>query len=403
MNSNLKKRWFYLAIGVISMFFAGIVYAWSILKAPLAQEFGWTASELAINFTLTMSFFCIGGFLGSKLVARIGVMLTVILSGVLSGLGFVLMSMVNTVMLLYVTYALMAGLGIGIAYIVIISTVNAWFPDKKGLSSGCLMMGFGASSLLLGNLANALFAIPSIGWKTTYICLGLATGTMLVIAGLLIRRPDATVELPKTKATLTVRKEKFDQKDYSPVQMICRPTFWCAFVLLVCLTAVGNTVISFARDLAMSIGAQVSLATTLVGVLAVCNGLGRVITGAIFDAFGRRITMTVATILVVVAASVTLMAVVMGSLTLCIIGLCITGFSYGTSPTVASVFVTSFYGPKYFSTNFSIINFNLMCASFVATITSKLYLSSGGYVVPFVLLLILAATTLVLNLLIKKP
>lgn len=403
MNSNLNKRWFYLVIGVISMLFAGIVYAWSILKAPLAQEFGWTASELALNFTLTMSCFCIGGFLGSKLVARIGITMTVILSGVLSGLGFVLTSMVNTIVFLYFTYALMAGLGIGVAYIVIISTVNAWFPDKKGLSSGCLMMGFGASSLLLGNLANTLFSVPYMGWRATYMVLGLATGVVLIVAGLLIRRPDATTELPKPKVTTMVRKESFEQKDFPPVQMIRRPTFWCAFVMLICLTAVGNAVISFARDLAISVGAKASLATILVGVLAVCNGLGRVVTGMVFDAYGRRVTMTAATILVVIAATIILASIVMDSVVLCVIGLCVTGFSYGTSPTVASVFVMSFYGQKYFSTNFSIINFNLMCASFVATIASRLYISYGGYTMSFVLLLVLATIALSLSLFIKKP
>ena len=66
-EQNLTARWLYLAIGVIAMLFAGILYAWSILKAPLAAEFGWSASALALNFTLAMSFFCIGGLLGAAL------------------------------------------------------------------------------------------------------------------------------------------------------------------------------------------------------------------------------------------------------------------------------------------------------------------------------------------------
>ena len=51
-------RWLYLITGVISMLFAGIIYAWSILKAPLAVEFGWNPAELALNFTIMMCFFC---------------------------------------------------------------------------------------------------------------------------------------------------------------------------------------------------------------------------------------------------------------------------------------------------------------------------------------------------------
>ena len=63
-ENKLSARWGYLIVGVVAMLFAGVLYAWSILKAPLAREFGWGASDLALNFTLAMSFFCIGGLLG---------------------------------------------------------------------------------------------------------------------------------------------------------------------------------------------------------------------------------------------------------------------------------------------------------------------------------------------------
>ena len=73
--NNLKTsyRWFVLSVSVIAMLFAGIIYAWSILKVPFSEEFGWTAEQLSLNFTLTMCFFCLGGLLGSFLSKKIGV------------------------------------------------------------------------------------------------------------------------------------------------------------------------------------------------------------------------------------------------------------------------------------------------------------------------------------------
>lgn len=56
-KQKFEIRWFYMIIGVIAMLFAGVLYAWSILKAPLASEFGWGTSELALNFTIAMTFF----------------------------------------------------------------------------------------------------------------------------------------------------------------------------------------------------------------------------------------------------------------------------------------------------------------------------------------------------------
>lgn len=402
-NTTLKKRKIILLLGVISMLFAGVIYAWSILKEPFSSEFKWGSSFLALNFTFTMCAFCLGGLFGSSLSRRIGVKLSIIIAGVIAGGGFVLTSLLQgeSILLLYLTYALMGGGGIGIAYNVIISSVSAWFPDKKGICSGCLMMGFGASTLVLGNLASRLFDIASVGWRSTYIGIGICLGLSLIGSGFIIRRPSDIDILPSAEAN--DRKESFEIRDYSPKEMLSRSSFWRGFILLICLTAVGSSVISFARDLAIAVGAENSLAATLVGTLSVCNGVGRIVTGRCFDTLGRRKTMIAANAITILAALVTLVAVYITSLPLCIIGLCLTGMSYGSSPTISSAFTSSFYGKKHFATNFSIMNFNLVLASFVATACSALLTSSGGYTAPFLLLLALSLVSLVLNLSIKKP
>ena len=136
-NTNINIRWFYLGIGVIAMLFAGVLYAWSILKTPLTNEFGWSASQLALNFTLAMSFFCIGGLLGAQISKRANHRIALISAGVLAALGFILTASLRdtSVIMLYITYGVLAGTGIGIAYNVLIATVSSWFPDKKGLCS----------------------------------------------------------------------------------------------------------------------------------------------------------------------------------------------------------------------------------------------------------------------------
>lgn len=244
-------RWFYLAVGTFAMLFAGILYAWSILKAPFSGEFGWTSSELAFNFTVTMSFFCMGGLLGAQISKRMGSRFAILVSGVLAAGGFILTSLLtgSSVFFLYLTYGVLAGLGIGISYNVVVATVSAWFPDQKGLCSGCLMMGFGASALVLGNWASAMFD-GAIGWRKTYVILGLALGVVLILAGWILKRPGADQPLPQAAA-----KESIQIQDFTTRQMLRRPSFWMAFLYLVFLSAVGSSVISFARDLALSVGA----------------------------------------------------------------------------------------------------------------------------------------------------
>lgn len=403
-KNNLSVRWCYMAVGVIAMLFAGILYAWSILKSPLAADFGWSASSLALNFTLAMSFFCIGGLLGSKISKKAGHLPALITSGILSASGFILTATLSgsSVFMLYITYGVLAGLGIGIAYNVIIATVSAWFPDKKGLCSGCLMMGFGASALVLGNLADSLFK-SSLGWKMTYVILGASICAVIILSGIILKKPNTDIVLPEPKSAKTGNTENFEQKDYTSAEMLRRPSFWMAFICISFLAAVGSSVISFAKDLALSVNAPEALAVSLVGVLSVCNGIGRIITGAVFDTIGRRKTMICANILTIFAAGVTLLSVSVGSLPLCIAGLCLTGMSYGACPTITAAFTSSFFGMKYFSSNMALMTFTVMGGSLIATVSSKVLEATGGYNSTFVMLLSLTVVALILNAFIKKP
>ncbi len=401
MKQPLNRRWLYLVLGTVSMLFAGIIYGWSILNEPFLDM--WDKNALSLNFTITMSFFCLGGFLGARLSKRFGIRVSIIASAVLSCAGFCFTSAISGgyILVLYLNYGVLAGLGIGIAYNAVISTVNAWFPDKKGLCSGCLMMGFGASSLIIGNLASVI--MRSLGWQTAYILLGCALGIVLLITAIVLKRPTADTVLPAAKVKKSTREEIFENRDYTTGQMLRRASFWTAFACLGLLGAVGSSVISFAKNLALAVGAEAALATTLVGVLSVCNGLGRIFTGALFDARGRRFTMLASNLLTIAAAGVTLLAVALHSLPICIAGLCLVGMSYGSCPTVSSAFVSAFYGGKYFPTNFSMMNFNLIGSSLMATACSSLLTATNGYTAPFIMLLALSFVALVLNSLLKKP
>ena len=401
-NQNISVRWSYMIIGIVAMLFAGVLYAWSILKSPLTVEFGWGQAQLALNFTLAMSFFCIGGLLGAQLSRRAGHRVALITAGILSASGFVLTAFLHnvSVVILYVTYGVLAGSGIGIAYNVVIATVSSWFPDKKGLCSGCLMMGFGASALVLGNVADAMFN-SEIGWRSTYVILGIAIFIVLVLAGFLLKTPDSDTKFPVSKAVKNT--ENSEQQNFTSGQVLRRPSFWMAFICISFLAAVGSSVISFAKDLALSVNAPEKLAVSLVGVLSVCNGLGRIITGAVFDVIGRRRTMLYANILTICAAGVTLLAVSVDSLFLCIVGLCLTGISYGSCPTITAAFTSSFFGMKHFSNNMALMTFTVMVGSLIATASNKVLEATGGYTATFIMLMCLTFISLLLNFFIRKP
>ncbi len=407
IKSNGKPiRWHYLLIGALSMLFAGIIYAWSILKTPFSVEFGWSVSQLALNFTLTMCFFCLGGIVSGILTRKTSPRVTGIAAALIVCLGFFMVSNISgqNILMLYISYGVLCGLGIGMAYNVFISVTNAWFPDKKGTCSGILMMSFGTSTLVLGNVAAYLFQAENIGWRTTYMILGIVIGGILLFSSFFLKIPPQGTEFPQPKANKkSNRRENFEVKDYTTLQMIRRFTFWKFFLFTISMAAVGSTVISFAKDLAIFIGAAESFATTLVGVLSICNGLGRIICGIMFDTAGRRRTMIFANIITIAAPTVLLFSILSDLLWLGVIGFCLVGISYGCSPTISSTFISSFYGSKYFAMNFSVVNTTLIPASFTATLAGSLVATTGSYLIPVILLIALSAFSLLLNLSISRP
>ncbi|MDD3368656.1 MAG: MFS transporter [Lachnospiraceae bacterium] len=390
-----KNRTIYLVAGAISMLCAGIVYAWSILKLPFSQDFGWSATELAFNFTLTMIFTCLGGVLSGQMSTRMKPGNIVLTGTILAAVGFFACSCIQgeSVWTLYLCYGMCAGLGIGMVYNAILSSVSAWFPDKRGTCSGVLMMSYGGSALLLGNLCSNGF--QSIGWRMTFRVIGVGLGIVLFLVSRIVCLPDKTEEKKEQLLHVT---------NYTTGEMLQTGVFWRFFLYSILLSAVGNTVISCARDVAVSgLGAGENLAVNLVGVLSVANGLGRILCGVLFDRKGARKTMLISGIITIFAPAVTLVAVLQQNVILGIIGLVFTGLSYGTAPATNSSVIGYFFGPKYFSRNFSMINMNLILASLIATWAASLYVSTGSFIVPYILLLVLSMGSMLLNLTIKKP
>jgi MFS family permease len=118
--------------------------------------------------------------------------------------------------------------------------------------------------------------------------------------------------------------------------MLRRPAFYKFFFYSVLTVVVGNNVFSFAKDYALFLGAGPALATSLVGIASLCNGIGRLFSGCLYDVLGRKGTMLCANLLDILAPAIALTAVLVRSLALGILGLCCIGLGYGFSPTVTA-------------------------------------------------------------------
>ena len=404
MKVNQTERWLRLAFGVIVLLFAGIIYSWTVLNTPFAAaggEFGWTKTQLSLNYTLTIVFFCLGGFVAGLLTKKTTPRVRLIGAAVLLCAGFMITSRITAeqLTLLYISYGVMCGLGVGLAYTTIIGLTNAWFPDKKGLCSGILLMGFGLTTLVIGGVAKGMISNESIGWRNTYMILAIALGVVFLLASFIIRAPKEGTIFPSPKSKKTAAAAAAPVKDYTAVEMIKRSSFWKLFILITLIAAVGSAAIALARDLLEDV--NVADPAAIIGVISIFNGLGRLASGTLFDRVGVRKTQYFIALFCLLAPVVVALSALFGSPVIAVVGLCLCYFSYGFAPTISSVFTSAFYGTKSFSLNFSILNLILIPAPFAAMLAASIRQSTNSFVIPFAILTGCALVGAAINLSIK--
>jgi len=300
------------------------------------------------------------------------------------------------------SYGVLGGLGIGIAFNTVISTVNAWYPDKRGLASGTMLMGFGFSMLILGRAADAMGRSESTGWENTYVIIAVTMGIIFLIASVLIKPPPQDTVFPDQKSPKE-SGQNYITKDYTALEMIKRPSFYFIFIYITILASSGNAAISFAKEIMLDVGAAENFAVIAVGVLGISNGAGRFASGWLFDKLGIKQTQFISSAISILAPLTVVMAIVANSLIICLLGLCLCGLSLGFAPTTGSVFASVFYGPKNFALNFGILGLVLIPAPFAATLAGSIKASTGGFMPAFIILSILTVIGFFINLAIRKP
>ena len=147
MANNKSKsssfRWIELIVGTIILLVLGSLYAWSTYRGTLVDEFGWTISSAQFTFSISMMTFCIGGLVSGVISGKTGPKIPAVASAALMFAGLFLSSMISSLPALYLAYGVLYGFGVGLGYNAIMGTIVKWFPDKTGLASGILLMGFG--------------------------------------------------------------------------------------------------------------------------------------------------------------------------------------------------------------------------------------------------------------------
>ncbi|RXH54165.1 L-lactate MFS transporter [Granulicella sibirica] len=343
------NRWGIALAGIVLQVVLGSVYAWSVFRTPLTRQFHWTISQVTLTFTICIVVLGFAAFFGGLWLAKAGPRTVAVTGALLYGLGTFLASFSgNSLWILYATYGLIGGIGLGFAYIVPVAVLVKWFPDRRGFITGVAVGGFGTGALITAPVATHLMA--SFGVLRTFALLGVAYAVLGVVASLFMRNPDKDWK-PEGWVPSAALKAQRNSVDHTLGEALKTWQWWALWAILFLNTSAGISLISQESPVFQELAkVSVIVAAGMVGIVSIGNAVGRVFWAWVSDLLSRRTTFLVTFLLQVilfwflpgVAGATTLTAVTF------LILMCYGG-GFGTMPAFAADYfgssnVGSIYG-----------------------------------------------------------
>ena len=285
----MKNRWLIATSAVGIHICIGSVYAWSVLTKPIMAELGISLKETQWTFSLAILFLglsaaFLGGWVEKYGPRKSGLAATFFFCTGMFGTGFAVH--LKSLPLLYLFYGVIGGIGLGVGYITPVSTLVKWFPEKRGFATGVAIMGFGLASLLAAPLIQ--FFLQNQGLIATFIMLGFLYLLIMIPSALYLAPPQNTQKavdgsgnhssIARTTGTTASAAMKTWQ-------------FWTLWWMLFTNITCGIGLLSVASPMAQETAKMSPLtAATMVGIIGLINGLGRLFWASISDYLGRANT-----------------------------------------------------------------------------------------------------------------
>ncbi len=274
----------------------GTVYAWSFFQTMLVRQAGWTHTETAWAFSIAIFSLGVSAAWAGNMLPRSGPRRLAVAGSIMFSIGYLIAGAalhLDSIPLFYLGYGVIGGAGIGLGYVTPVATVAKWFPDRKGLATGIVVMGFGVGAFLLSKGLAPLLIVQAGGQlPLVFIWLGVVFACILLPCSLALSDP------PASASSTAAADESPEFSEPELARTYLRTTqfviMWIVFFFNI---AAGISVISFQSELVQEIWGladttiePTTLAeygATLIAVSSICNGLGRLFWGLLSDRFGR--------------------------------------------------------------------------------------------------------------------
>lgn len=288
---KVKNRWLIAASALGIHLSIGSAYAWSVFQNPLADAYGWTTTEISFAFSIAVFFLGTSAAFMGRFVEKSGPRKSGMLAALFFGVGVAgtgIATMVESLQLLYLFYGVIGGIGLGIGYISPVSTLVKWFPDRRGLATGLAIMGFGFAALISGPVAASL--LDTVGISSTFFILGVIYFVVMTASAQYLEPPPegwAPEGFKEDQASGKV-KVKEDLAQLTANEAVKTKRFWMLWLMLFINITCGIALLAVASPMAQEItGMSAITAATMVGIMGMFNGGGRLGWATLSDYIGR--------------------------------------------------------------------------------------------------------------------
>jgi MFS transporter, OFA family, oxalate/formate antiporter len=347
----------YAVAPILMQVLLGMLYSWSVFRGPLAKAYGWSNVQTNAPFSYSILALVAGTILGGLWQDRSGPRLVASVGGALIGIGWLLSALLGgTPGALILTYGCVVGIGTGFGYVAPIATLVKWFPDKRGMMVGLAVMGIGISPLVFGVFIERLIGTDASRFTSTipstFIVIAIISVLGVVGAAQFCKappagwKPEGWTPGPASVAT---------REQVPPGGMLATWQFYALWMIYFLGASVGLTVISQVAPLAATMPKTAAALTggMTVGIVAVFNGVGRLVWGSISDRLGRVRTMCAMGLCAALACAF----VVRGAAGLpqLLVGLCLAVFAFGGYLALMPAVTADYYGPKNVGANYGLV------------------------------------------------
>ncbi|WP_108033780.1 L-lactate MFS transporter [Trichococcus patagoniensis] len=343
-----KARWLYVILGLVIMMALGTVYSWSVFRLPVEALYAVGAAQSGLPYMTALLFYSLFMFLTGRFFNTWSPRKTILTGVVLVSIGWILSAFAPNIQVLTVTYGVISGAGVGIAYGAPLTVVTRWFPEKKGLVIGLVLLGFGLSPLLTAPLAREL--VEQYGVTKTFLILGVVFGVLLPVLAMPFKYPEADCTEEAEVLGAESRENNMDS-----AKMVRSANFKGLYFNFIIGTMIGLMMIGLTSSIGIElIGMAQKDVVLFISMFAVFNGIGRPVFGWLTDRLSAKKAMLFSYAQIILAASLMVLAK-NGSVVLFVAAFSIFWFNVGGWLAIAPTATNNMYGPKHYSQNYGVV------------------------------------------------